>query len=125
MQILFFSLLVGFCCGLIGAIYRSVLAYELILNWWFRFGNRYEGKWFFRPVWECAKCFSGQLAGWFWLAFKILPAIIRYCGQISRGLPFSIHYAQTGAALILGWFCAICAAIFTAIILQSFLTDKN
>lgn len=124
MQILLFSLLVGFCCGIIGAVYRYVLAYEKILSWWFRFGNRYESKWFFKPIWGCAKCFSGQLAGWFWLGCLIIPRMVLFF-ELGGLKTFSgIYYAELTGALILGWFCAICAAIMTAVFFQTFLEQK-
>lgn len=125
MQTLLFSLLVGFICGMIGAVYRFVLAYEKILNWWFKFGDRYERKWFHRPVWGCSKCFAGQLAGWFWLIFEILPAILRHSRHLERLNDFPIHYAQTGGALVLGWLSSICCAIVTALFIGSYLEDKK
>lgn len=111
------TLLLALGSGIVGAVYRGVLAYEPVLNWWFRFGNRYEGRWFFAPVWGCVKCISGQLALWFYLFIEILPAWTRHGGQISTiGRP-ALYYTANPAAFILGLILAICGAILTAIIL--------
>lgn len=125
MQILLFSLVVGFCCGLIGSIYRNILAYEPILNWWFRFGDRYFcSTWLYKPIWVCSKCFAGQLAGWFWLLFSILPRITNHYRQIVANFSFMRKCIENGGALILGWFCAICTAILMAVILHPLTSEK-
>jgi hypothetical protein len=46
-------LLIGIASGISGAIYRFVLNQEPVLNFWFRFGDKYEGKWFYPPIWGC------------------------------------------------------------------------
>ena len=50
--------------AVVAYVYREILAYEDVLNWWFKFGLRFEGKWFYKPVWGCQLCFSGQVALW-------------------------------------------------------------
>ena len=50
--------------AIVAYVYREILAYEDVLNWWFKFGLRFEGKWFYKPVWGCQLCFSGQVALW-------------------------------------------------------------
>jgi hypothetical protein len=50
--------------GLFAVVYKHILAYEEILNWWFRFGSRFEGRWFWKPIWGCELCISGQIALW-------------------------------------------------------------
>lgn len=95
-----FALALG--CGVVAAIYRGVLAYEPVLNWWFRFGNRYEGRWFFAPVWGCVKCISGQLALWFFLFTELAGAWDGYRNPL---------------AILFGLLLTICGAILTAIIL--------
>lgn len=47
--------------------YRYILAYEPVLNWWFKFGAKFENRFFYKPIWGCAKCISGQIALWFYL----------------------------------------------------------
>ena len=50
--------------AVVAYVYREILAYEDVLNWWFRFGLRFEKRWFYKPVWGCQLCFSGQVALW-------------------------------------------------------------
>ena len=50
--------------AVVAYVYREILAYEDVLNWWFKFGLRFEDKWFYKPVWGCQLCFSGQVALW-------------------------------------------------------------
>lgn len=122
--IISYSLLFGAVCGIIGAVYRFVLAYEWILNWWFRFGGRFESKWFYRPLWGCAKCFAGQLAVWLWFLLEILPAVSSHSRHAAGKMFFLIHSPQTTGVLILGWFCAISAAILTAVFLGDYFEKK-
>lgn len=103
---LIFGLLVGIGAGIIGPVYRHVLAYEPILNWWFKIGSRYEmpERWFFKPVWACEKCVSGQLAFWFSLVIYLVH------GVPGRLIP----------VVILATLTAICTAVLVAI----FITKK-
>lgn len=51
--------------SIISFVYRVILSREKILNWWFKFGmNHFEGRFFYRPIWGCEKCFAGQMAFW-------------------------------------------------------------
>lgn len=45
-------------------VYLLILAYEPILNWWFKFGSRFEKSFFHAPIWGCQLCFAGQTALW-------------------------------------------------------------
>jgi hypothetical protein len=96
----------AFAAGLCGVIYKSVLAYEPVLNWWFRFGARYENKWFFAPVWGCVLCISGQLALWSFTLLHILPRLMKS----------KFHYFDI-LQILCGLILVICGAIFTAMIL--------
>jgi len=69
-------LFTSFFCGVIAVVYRRVLAYEPILNWWFMFGNKFEKRWFFNPIWGCTRCISGQLGLWSFLLL-LLPLWLR------------------------------------------------
>lgn len=53
--------------GLFAVVYRHILAYEEILNWWFVFGDKFSKKWFYKPIWGCELCISGQIAFWTYL----------------------------------------------------------
>lgn len=85
--------------GIAAVIYRSFLAYEEVLNWWFTFGSRYEGKWFYKPIWGCVYCISGQLAAWSYI-FSWIG--LRY---VAPDLGLS-NYS------LLGLFIFICVTIF-------------
>ena len=50
--------------AVISVVYIKILSHEEVLNWWFRFGLKFEKKWFWRPIWGCHLCFSGQVALW-------------------------------------------------------------
>lgn len=54
----------AFYIAIIAFVYRVILSREKILNWWFKFGLRFENRFFYRPIWGCEKCFAGQLAFW-------------------------------------------------------------
>ena len=42
--------------AVIAFVYREILSREKILNWWFKFGLRFEKRFFYRPIWGCEKC---------------------------------------------------------------------
>lgn len=105
---------VGIAAGIFAAVYRHILAYEPILNWWFKIGLKYEGRWFYSPVWGCHRCISGQLSLWVMLFCVILPAIEAQTGQISGLFSFAAYYAGICLSLLLGLIFAITAAILVA-----------
>lgn len=53
--------------AVVSYVYREILAYEKVLNWWFEFGRRFENKWFYQPIWGCQLCFAGQNALWIFI----------------------------------------------------------
>ena len=68
--------LTGAASAFIGVAVNEIMHNEPILNWWFRFGAKigikivdgYEReRWFYRPIWGCSKCLSGQIALWYYL----------------------------------------------------------
>lgn len=93
--------MVGISAGIIGPVYRHVLAYEIVLNWWYRIGQRWEKRWFFRPIWGCEKCVAGQIALWGSLVVCLVKGVTGYLVPV----------------VILGILSAICIAITVAIIL--------
>lgn len=99
-------LFIALGCGVIGAIYRGLLAYEPVLNWWFRFGARFEKRWFYAPVWGCVKCITGQLAFWWFTILEIIPCLLETERPIMEIF-----------ALLFGLLFTICGAILTAIVL--------
>lgn len=93
-------------CGVIGAIYRGLLAYEPVLNWWFRFGARFEKRWFYAPVWGCVKCITGQLALWWFTFLETIPRLLETKTPLMEIF-----------ALLFGYLFTICGAILMAIVL--------
>jgi hypothetical protein len=61
-KLLIEALIWGLCCGIVATAYRAVLAYEDYFTKWWQFGARYEGRWFFKPVWSPVRIAPG--ASW-------------------------------------------------------------
>ena len=100
-------------------VYRLILAYEPILNWWFMFGAKFEKRFFYRPIWGCEKCLAGQIAFWtylfgwiasylntnspFWsFLFKLIPQYQQNDFNVLNGLIFvfvSVFLAKSIAKL--------------------------
>lgn len=86
--------------GLFAVVYRHILAYEPVLNWWFVWGARFEDKWFYKPIWGCELCISGQLALWSyalnWFAYRYfdlfpgLSEFILYLVPLYRPYNFNV-----------------------------------
>lgn len=72
LEIILFGLVVGFCAN----VYANVLAHEEIINWWFRFGSRYENRWFYKPIWGCQNCIAGQWALWYYVLRVIFDRVL-------------------------------------------------
>lgn len=104
-----FLLLIGAASGISAAVYRFVLNQEPVLNWWFRFGDKYNGRWFYPPIWGCHKCISGQLTLWSCVIICIIS------GWPLQWLPI----------MILGTISAICIAIYVAIRLKKIIESTD
>lgn len=114
--------LLGIACGVIALVYRNVIAYEEPFSAWWRFGSRFENRWFFKPVWACAKCFAGQLALWIYF-FRSLE-VFRLPGTLGF-LPFlDISFRLEGYSLLSHAF-AVAMAIFTALILSPLINNDK
>jgi hypothetical protein len=118
-QFIIQTLAFSFCVGVIAAVYHGVLAYSRVLNWWFRFGARFEKKWFFDPIWGCVKCIAGQLALWFYvfLVFLGQPE-----GQGDPFVVFPDSYANAALLRLFGLLGAICGAILFSMIFARVIT---
>ena len=57
-------ILISIFIAILAVVYRCILAYEPILNWWFVFGRKFDKYFFYKPIWGCEKCFAGQIAFW-------------------------------------------------------------
>lgn len=108
---------IAISAGLIAAIYKGILAYEPVLNWWFRFGNKYEGKWFFPPIWGCIRCISGQMGLWAFIFLKVIPLYLTF--DTLEGDLIYLNIAATIFQLI----ACICMAIFTGTSLIKIVTE--
>ena len=67
----------GVGCGMVGYVYAAVLPHEEPFAPWWRYGQRFETSrpYLFKVLWGCAKCFSGQLANYTWVAFSIATGL--------------------------------------------------
>lgn len=99
-------------CGTIAAVYKNVLAYEPVLNWWFVFGQRFEKRWFYPAIWGCHKCIGGQAGLW---AFMFLEVIPWYSEPDIQ--PWDV------VGLIFGLLFTICASILVAIVLTTLINN--
>lgn len=57
----------GVFIALFAVSYRLILAQQEVLGWWFKFGMRFYGKWFYKPIWGCELCLAGQVSLWVYL----------------------------------------------------------
>lgn len=109
------TLLFSASVGIIAAVYVGVLAYSPVLHWWFRFGARYEKRWFYDPVWGCVKCVAGQLALWLYLFLFVFPVLGSQQARVTLiGKIMAAYAAGTVVGLIFGLIASICGAIITA-----------
>jgi hypothetical protein len=74
-KLIFEAILWGLASGIVGATYRGILADEETFNFWWKFGARFERRFFFKPLWGCGHCAAGQFALWTYLLLKIVPAM--------------------------------------------------
>lgn len=116
------ALIYALASGVSAAVYRGVLAYEPVLQWWFRFGNRFEKKWFFAPIWGCVKCISGQIALWAYTLTAIIPALLLETGRAGDIVAPAVYYTANPVAYLGGLIIAICGSIFTAMCASRVLT---
>lgn len=103
-------------------VYRGVLAYEPITSWWWKFGNRFEDRWFFNPIWGCEKCISGQLALWSYLFTHVKVRISTALGPYPWNWALSWHWE--GYSFI-GHMFTITGAIFLTIVFTHILNKTK
>lgn len=85
--------------ALITIVIKEILYREPILHWFYRFGERYEGRWFFMPIWGCHKCMAGQLALWWYIAlhfnsYSILGHLFAVCAAIQLSNIFKSIFSK-------------------------------
>lgn len=108
-EIFLITIITGIVSGLNASVYRGILSYEPILNWWFMIGQRYEARAFYAIIWGCAKCIAGQIALWSSIAIWIF-----------KGYPLSWI-----PILIFATITAVSVAILTAVFIMNLLNKFN
>jgi len=103
----------GIMLGLIAAVYRGVLAYEEPFSLWWKFGGRFEDRWFFKPVWGCGKCFAGQIAFWIYL---FLHLELQKRPFADGNMPVLDVFPYLEGYSLIGHLFAVAVAIFAAIV---------
>jgi hypothetical protein len=120
-NLIFEALTWGLASGIVGAVYRGILANEETFNRWWRFGARFEGRFFFKPVWSCGHCAAGQFALWTYFLLRILPAIVDAIRLNGWLFLHSIKYFSRGGIVLFCLTIAISTAILVAKVLTYFL----
>lgn len=108
------AMALAIACGIIATVYRHILAYEYPFTMWWKWGNRFETRWFFKPVWGCEKCFSGQLAWWLYLVFNFPALFEPETWQFSSFAPWVISMILSGIIWLFGAVWAVSGAIYFA-----------
>ena len=106
--------------GITAVIYKNFLAHEEVLNWWFRFGARFEKRWFYKPIWGCVYCISGQLALWVYILNWIQQVNFIKNSFLSDFLSFLAPKITPGSFSLLGAAIFICTVIFLVHILDRY-----
>lgn len=105
-------------CALIAVVYRHILLAEPVLNWWARFGAKFENKWWHAPIWGCHMCISGQLALWLYLYWKLNLNYSYFKQGCSNLINENIYLINSNGWTLTGHLFAICAAILLSKILK-------
>ena len=102
--------------ALIAVVYIKILSYEEVLNWWFKFGLKFENKWFWKPIWGCHLCFSGQLALWTYV-FNWISADLNHNALIWRFVFFFLpEYSMKEFSLFFAVFSISTTIFFSFLI---------
>lgn len=114
-------MLISLMSAFIGVTYVGILSKEEAFNFWWRFGARFEARWFYPPIWGCHLCFTGQFSLWCYLychlSLKIAPSA-SYIGIPALKMHFD-NYTLVGHI-----FC-VSAAIFIVAIFNNVLKILN
>lgn len=116
------SLWLGLASAIISVVINVIMPNEPILNWWFRFGEKYgkeivhnkeRERLIYRPIWGCEKCFSGQIAFW-----------VYFFSHVTANMP--VEWQERGwfdfpGYNIFSHIFAVCTAIFTAVIFSHYI----
>lgn len=116
------GLILSVMSGMIGSVYIGVLSQEPAFSFWWEFGARFENRWFFKPIWSCEKCFSGQFCLWFYL-FRSLS--VQKIDSLPRFLPFPWLKISFTDFSLLGLIFSISAAILFASVFTKILNKTK
>lgn len=115
----------SFLIAVVAVIYKEFLAYEPVLNWWFKIGDRFHGRWFYPPIWGCKYCFAGQVAFWTYLLNVVFGVILRETAPFSR-LIFAVipkyHFADWS---VFSGVIFICLTIFSVFLVSKIYKNDN
>lgn len=122
LNILLDGLALGLVAGIIATVYMCILPYEEFFTFWWRFGSKFERRWFFAPVWGCEKCFSGQFCFWVYLV---------RCAHVSKINILPVFWHHTAFKLefvgysVIGHVFSVCAGIYLAQLFSYFLNKTK
>lgn len=108
-------LIVAVAISVTAYVYKNILLHEKIMNWFAKIGDRYEEKWFYKPIWGCAMCFSGQLALWTFIINCLYWCEIPI---VSNFLRFVVPIFDNEQINVLNGLLFICVTIFTTKLLN-------
>ncbi len=97
--------------GVMASVYKNILLYEPVLNWWAIIGQRFNAKWYYKPIWGCDKCLAGQLSLWLFLLNVLFWLKIPY---LSNAISFIIPIITESKLNVLNAVILISISIFTA-----------
>lgn len=118
---IFFSVLIGITFS----VYALILSTEPILNWWFRWGARFERKWFWKIIWGCHLCAAGQFAFWSYVISWINASYFAGKGGFSAYLIEAIslyHFNTFGVFWLVSY---VSASIFSAFVFGTLIKYLN
>lgn len=118
------AMLIGIASAVIGVNIHLIINLEPVANWWFVLGGKVGIKivngqeverWFYRPLWGCEKCFSGQIALWWFLLWHVRAGT----GQAGHIVHWQGYWVAIQNYSLFCHVTAICCATFTAVLLST------
>lgn len=106
------ALLISFMAALIAVVYKEIIGYEDFFNFWWRFGSRYEDRWFYAPIWGCSKCLAGELS-------FVAYVLVKISFVLPRHLTISGLSVHLQGYSLFGHIFAVAAAIYFTFIVTS------
>ena len=114
----------AFFIAIIAYVYREFLAHEEVLNWWFKFGLKFEKRFFYKPIWGCQMCFAGQMALWIYF-FNWVSSNLNESAPFWRFVFFFIpKYDKTDFNVFVGLF-SVSLTIFITFLISKTIKKLN